>query len=173
MTLIDVILDYHRKLSEKPLNASARSLLFAIICEWNGRSRPRSITVSTSRLKEIAGIKSKDTYYRALKNLSSRQLIKYDLNFPFIDVQLICDCESKTVKSELLLSIPKTETEGVRKAEIFKPNPNSKYAGLTVAEMLAKRRAERESIRDTDTGSDRDGKKVTFSADVEGRASDT
>lgn len=172
MTLIDVILDYHRKLSEKPLNANARSLLFAIICEWNGRTRPHSITVSTSRLKEIAGIKSKDSYYRALKNLASRRLIKYDLHFPFIDVQLICDCESKTVKSQSLLSIPKTEKEGVHEAEIFKPNPNSKYAGLTVAEMLAKRRAERESIRESDTRSDRDRKEIAECADVERRTGD-
>lgn len=186
MTLIEAVRSFHSATSEKPLAANSRSLWLAFICLWNERKRPPLITVSLAELRRLSGIKAKSSLYQSLHNLSSRRLVGVKFCGDMVELRQILDCNAENSKDKALLNIPKTETEGAREAEPvpviagLENRTTGKYAGMTLAEMIAARRLERESLTEgatandgEHTGGNRSREEIAFGTAAKGRASDT
>ena len=148
MTLIEAIQSFHSEVTAKPLSANARSLWLAIICLWNDRRRPSTITVGTPELRRLAGIKAKTTYHDALNALMSRKLVKIcRRRGDLIELEPMPLRNSNQLKDKAILALPKTETEGAREAEPvvakLENRTTGKYAGMTFAQMRAARLKEK------------------------------
>ncbi len=150
MTLIEAIQGFHSAVTAKPLSANARSLWLAIICLWNDRRRPSTITVGIPELRRLAGIQAKTTFHDALNALSSCHFVKIirRVGISSIELEPLPFPSSNGVKGKALLNIPKTETECAREAEPItaklENRTTGKYAGMTLAQMIAARRVERD-----------------------------
>lgn len=184
MTLIEAVRSFHSATSEKPLAANSRSLWLAFICLWNERRRPPLITVSLAELRRLSGIKAKSSLYQSLHNLSSRRLVGVKFCGDMVELRQLMDCNAENLKSKSLLSIH-SETEGAREAkpvaELLENRTTGKYAGMTLAQMIAARRLEKSSTEgatanDGDveyTGGNRNREETAIGTDDKGRASDT
>ena len=184
MTLTDVVLNFHSSTMAKPLSAAANSLFFAMLRAWNAARRPDSITMSSVELRRLAGIRSYQTFHDALetifrlklaRKLWSKRSTSLSVTYTFLPKVDSMSKIAETVKSQALLIIPKTETEGVREGEPKTPDKPSRYEGLSFAQIIEMRRRCKTNggIRDANTGIDRSGEKAVECADVEGRASDS
>lgn len=153
MTLIEAVQSFHSATMAKPLSSAASSLYFTIIRVWNAARRPSSITMSSAELRRLSGIRCYDTYHDALETLLRRRFIKKIHPSTGLTLTLavtnpeVTQPKAQNAKANGCINSPITETECVREVQIKPPdNTPSKYAGMSLAEMMQKRRAERAGL---------------------------
>lgn len=156
MTLIDQFTSAHNAMVSNKFPVNARVLLFTLIGEWNRQRRPGAFPLTYASMSDLSGI-PRGSIAKSLKYLKDRNMIKiHKIAGGLIDIslQVASEYQLKTKEVASENSAVNTharkprdkETECARTQEGRPPDEdrrtvNSKFAGKTLAEILASKSA--------------------------------
>lgn len=159
MTLIDLFRQFHLAATSNRFPASARDVFYTLAGEWNEARRPANLIVSRRGVNELTAL-PRTTFNDALRYLTDRSIIKTTTKGDTMSVTMRpSDTWRLAVKlpTAALLSSSndnnhtETKKECAREPELetvmTKAMLGTKYEGLSLAEAMAKRRKERDSLQ--------------------------
>lgn len=152
MTLIDQFTSAHNAMVSNKFPVNARVLLYTLIGEWNRQRRPGVFSLTYASMSDLSGI-PRGSIAKSLKYLKDRNIVKthktagglIDIRFQVASEYLLKKNEVASENSAVNTHARKPrdkETESAHVQEGQPPDedrrtPNSKFAGMTLAEILA------------------------------------
>ena len=159
MTLIDLFRQFHIAATSNRFPASARVLFYTLAGEWNEARRPANLITSRRNVNELTAL-PRTTFNDALRYLTDRSIIKTTTKGDTMSVTMRpSDTWRLAVKLPTAASLSssntksntETEKECAREPELetvmTRAALGTKYDGLTLEQMRAKRRNERDSLQ--------------------------